>query len=363
MKNKTIVYAIIDWGLGHVTRSTPIIKRLIKDGNKVILVSYGKALSMIKQEYPECEILEVKDTQIRYPKFGFLFVFAIVLQIPKMVLGWVHERQQIKKIVKEYHADLIITEMRLGFWHKKIPSVLITHQLRFHLPKRLQWAGILGEWFNRIVFAHFDRVFVPDAAGNPNLSGILSHDSAISRHPKVRHIGCLSSVVPSENHVEEDIDYLISISGPEPQRTEFEKKVLSQLDRLDGKVVVTLGRPAENKNILRKDDKVTIYTHLNRADMNNMMQRAKHVICRSGYSTVMELLALSKSAMFIPTPGQTEQEYLGEIYREQGLFTSCSQEELDLGNLEFYPSEKLRAQKIPVNQLDTIVKELDSICL
>lgn len=362
MKNKTVVYAIIDWGLGHVTRSTPIIKRLIHDNNRVILVSYGKALSMLKQEFPDCTILEVKDTQIRYPKFGFLFVFAMVLQVPKMLIGWAHEHSQIKKIVKKYNADLIMTEMRLGFWHKNIPSVLITHQLRFHLPKRLQWATVLGIWFNRIVFTHFNRVFVPDAAGKPNLSGILSHDTAISRHPKVQHVGCLSSVTPSENDIEEDIDYLISISGPEPQRTEFEKKVCKQLDRLEGRILVTLGRPAEEKKILRQDENLTIYAHLNRSEMNEMMQRAKHVICRSGYSTVMELLALGKSAMFVPTPGQTEQEYLGKLYQDQGLFTCCSQDKLDFSDLKFYSSEMLKAQNIPVNQLDYIMKELDNIC-
>ncbi|MFA6618877.1 MAG: glycosyltransferase family protein [Candidatus Neomarinimicrobiota bacterium] len=362
MKNKTVVYALIDWGLGHVTRSTPIIRRLINDGNRVILVSYGRALAMLRQEFPECTILEVKDTQIRYPKLGFLFVFAIVFQIPKMLCGWAHERKHIKKIVKDYKADLIMTEMRLGFWHKKVPSVLITHQLRFHLPKGLRWAGIFGDCFNRIVFRHFDRVFVPDAAGKPNLSGILSHDTAISRHPKVRHIGCLSSLVPAVKPVEEDIDYLFSISGPEPQRTEFETIILDQLDKLEGKVVVTLGRPAEGNNIIRQDENVTIYAHLNRAEMNTIMQRAKRVICRSGYSTVMELLALGKSAMFVPTPGQTEQEYLATHYQEQGLFTSCRQEDLDLGSLKFYSDEKLREQNIPVNQLDSIMKKLDTLC-
>ena len=158
------------------------------------------------------------------------------------------------------------------------------------------------------------------------------------------------------------MDYMWSISGPEPQRTEFEKIVLNQLDRLKGKVVVTLGKPAEGKNIIREDDNVTIYAHLNRADMNNMMLRAKHVICRSGYSTVMELLALNKSAMFVPTPGQTEQEYLGPLYEEEGLFTSCSQDKLDMGNLRFFPSDKLKEQHIPVNQLDQIIEELDVIC-
>lgn len=240
---------------------------------------------------------------------------------------------------------------------------MITHQLRFYLPRGLQWAGIFGIWFNRLVFRHYDKIFVPDAAGKPNLSGVLSHDTAISRHPKVRHIGCLSSLVPAEKPVEEDIDYLFSISGPEPQRTEFEKIILDQLDKLQGKVVVTLGRPTEGNNIIREDDNISIYTHLNRADMNNMMRRAKHVVCRSGYSTVMELLALGKSAMFVPTPGQTEQEYLAAYYQEQGLFTYSKQEKLDLSNLEFFPHDKLRKQNIPVNKLDEISKELDRLCL
>ena len=137
MKNKTVIYAIIDWGLGHVTRSTPIIRRLINDGNRVILVSHGKALSMLKEEFPECVTRDVKDTQIAYPKFGWMFVFKIVSQVPKMLLGWRHERRQVKALVKEFNPDLIMTEMRLGFWNKKVPSVLITHQLRFHLPKHL----------------------------------------------------------------------------------------------------------------------------------------------------------------------------------------------------------------------------------
>ncbi|MCD6337681.1 MAG: glycosyltransferase, partial [Candidatus Marinimicrobia bacterium] len=150
MKNKTVIYAIIDWGLGHVTRSTPIIRRLIDDGNHVILISHGKALSMLKEEFPECVTRDVKDTQIVYPKFGWMFVFKIVSQVPKMLLGWQHERRQVQALIKEFNPDLIMTEMRLGFWDKKVPSVLITHQLRFHLPKRLTWAGIFGEWFNLI---------------------------------------------------------------------------------------------------------------------------------------------------------------------------------------------------------------------
>lgn len=362
MKNKTVIYAIIDWGLGHVTRSTPIIKRLINDGNKVILVSFGKALSMLKKEYPDCTIREVKDTQIEYPKFGWMFVFKIVSQIPKMLFGWHYERQQVKKLIKEFNADMIITEMRLGFWSGKIPSVLITHQLRFHLPKPLKKFMIFGEWFNRIVFRHFDKVFVPDAKGTPNLSGDLSHNSRISKHPKVEYIGCLSSVIPDEDQPEKDIDLFISISGPEPQRTQFEEKVFSQLDDVPGKVVVTLGKPETDQNIVKQTDHTIVYGHLDRKEMTSMMQRAKHIVSRSGYSTVMELLALKKSALFVPTPGQTEQEYLAEYYKQEGLYSYCTQDELDLKNIRIDTSRDIAKKHIPLNQLDHINELLESLC-
>ena len=362
MKNKTVIYAIIDWGLGHVTRSTPIIRRLIDDGNRVILVSHGKALSMLKEEFPDCIIRHVKDTQIAYPKFGWIFVFKMVSQVPKMLMGWRHERKQIKVLEKEFEPDLIMSEMRLGIWSKNTPSVLITHQLRFHLPKGLAWAGILGEWFNRIVFKHFNYIFVPDAEGEPNLSGNLSHNSRISRHPKVRYIGCLSSIVPDENSPEKDIDLLISISGPEPQRTQFEEKILGQLDSISGTGVVTLGTPAIGNNIVKKTNNVTIYSHLNRKAMNIMMQRAKHIICRSGYSSVMELLALKKSALFVPTPGQTEQEYLAEYYEKEGLFSHCTQDKLDLKDIHFNSDRRIAKEHIPINQLDFINELLESLC-
>lgn len=362
MKNKTVIYAIIDWGLGHVTRSTPIIKRLISDDNRVILVSHGKAISMLKEEFPDCIIRDVKDTQIAYPKFGWMFVFKIVSQVPKMLFGWHHERRQIKALVKEFNPDLIMTEMRLGFWSKKVPSVLITHQLRFHLPKHLAMFMIFGEWFNRIVFTHYNYVFVPDAEGEPNLSGDLSHNSRISLHPKVRHIGCLSSIVPDEDPPEQDIDILISISGPEPQRTQFEEKVLGQLDRISGQCIITLGKPATKKNIIKKTENITVYAHLNRKEMNNMMQRANVIVCRSGYSSVMELLALKKSALFVPTPGQTEQEYLAEYYEKQGLFSYCSQDKLDLKNIHINSHHRVAQEQIPINQLDHINELLESLC-
>ncbi len=96
--------------------------------------------------------------------------------------------------------------------------------------------------------------------------------------------------------------------------------------------------------------------------MNIMMQRAKHIICRSGYSSVMELLALKKSALFVPTPGQTEQEYLAEYYEKEGLFSHCTQDKLDLKDIHFNSDRRIAKEHIPINQLDFINELLESLC-
>jgi predicted glycosyltransferase len=44
----------------------------------------------------------------------------------------------------------------------------------------------------------------------------------------------------------------------------------------------------------------------------------------------MELAELGKKALFVPTPGQTEQMYLAQRYKNLGWFHSVSQQELDL---------------------------------
>lgn len=362
MENKTIFYAIINWGLGHATRSTPIIRHLLERGNRVILIAHGNALRLLRETFPECEYFDIRDQQIRYSRLSFLFVFKIVAQLPKMLLCWRYERRKVRELEKRLHPDLIISEMRLGVWSRRVPSVLITHQLRFFLPPALRWAAVFGEAFNRIVFRNYRYVFVPDAEGSTNLSGELSHKGKIARHSKVRYIGCLSSIEVPVTPVKEDLDLLISISGPEPQRSRFEAKVMEQLEELPGSVWIARGEPGAAKDKVLQDGRIRIFSHLDRQKMAEAMLKAKYIVCRSGYSTVMELLALGKNALFVPTPGQTEQEYLADYYRKQGVFHSCPQDKLDLSDLPPLPDNGLLKKTIPVNRLDHIEQLLDSLC-
>ncbi|MDN5873695.1 MAG: hypothetical protein L0H29_04850, partial [Sinobacteraceae bacterium] len=61
-----------------------------------------------------------------------------------------------------------------------------------------------------------------------------------------------------------------------------------------------------------------------------MLNRARVNITRSGYTKLMELATLGKRALFVPTPGQSEQEYLARLHCENGYVWSTTQDKLDI---------------------------------
>jgi uncharacterized protein (TIGR00661 family) len=161
--------------------------------------------------------------------------------------------------------------------------------------------------------------------------------------------------------VEEDIDYLFSVSGPEIQRTLFEEIILDQINLIPGKKVVVLGKP-EDEQSYDSIENTEIYNHVNRQKQNELLNRAKFVVCRSGYTTVMELVALKKPALMIPTPGQTEQEYLACHYKATGIFHIAMQDGLDLSAElnKIQNSVRPCMDHIPVNDTEAIRRLLSS---
>jgi hypothetical protein len=140
------------------------------------------------------------------------------------------------------------------------------------------------------------------------------------------YVGVLSDF--TRKKVKQDIDYLISISGPEPQRSLLEEKMFSQIHDLQGTVVVTLGKSEEQKKLHQNN--ITIYSFLTKEKREELLNRARLVISRSGYSTILDLAVLGKKALMIPTPGQIEQEYLGEYHTKKGMFYSVRQSSVEL---------------------------------
>jgi len=318
----------LSWGLGHATRDIPIIRELLTHEHKITIASRGPALTLLQKEFPECTFIHFPDYLAPYTKSRF-YVVKFTVYIP-IIISAIHvEEKTAHRLFKENKYDLIISDNRFGVYSQDAPSFFISHQLRFSAPLIVSFAEELAQTFNSHFHEKFTRVIVPDNSPETvSLSGKLSQNTRQATLKRIYYAGILSSI--RKLNVEKDIDFLISISGPGPQRTMLEKVIMKQIQKLSGKKMVLLGRPAEDFEY-KMDSLTTVKSYAGREEMSVLMNRAKFIISRSGYTTVMEIAELGKKhCLFIPTPGQTEQEYLSQYYQEKGWFYSKSQYSLDI---------------------------------
>jgi uncharacterized protein (TIGR00661 family) len=297
----------LDWGLGHATRCIPIIRALLGSDYEVVIAASGPSAVLLKAEFPLCTHLASPAAQFSYSRKRMLFALSIIAQIPKLFKLAKQETQWLKKVVQEYNVRLIISDNRFGMYHHKIPSVFITHQLGLK-------SGI-SKWIDQFIqqrkyktIRHFTECWVPDIQGSGSLAGELSHPRNLPDIP-IHFIGVLSRM-QCEPGKDENGKILIVLSGPEPQRTIFEEIINEQLPALNEKIVFVRGLPGAGKTIARSAN-TEYYDHLPADRLSEEVNKASLVICRSGYSSIMDLLKLGKKGIYVPTPGQPEQEYLG----------------------------------------------------
>ncbi|MBN1893609.1 hypothetical protein JW906_03895 [bacterium] len=329
MHSKTFLYFVLDWGLGHATRSIALIRAILDQGHRVVIVSTGRSLSLLRREFTGCTCIDLPDYHIRYSRYRPFLVPHLIAQVPGILIRIHREQRRTEKLASRYGADYIVSDNRYGCFSKNLPSFLMTHQLRFHLPRQIAWSAWMSEWFNRFQFRHYRKVFIPDEAAAPNLSGELSHRGRIAGNRKLFYAGPLSSLKACKTGGE-GIGFLFIVSGPEPQRTHLEELLLDQAADLPGRKVMVLGKPESDHSGISRERGFEIYPHVTRSRMAAFICRAQYIIGRSGYSTIMDLAASGKKAILLPTPGQTEQEYLARHVRESGLFFSLEQKNLDL---------------------------------
>ena len=319
---KTVLVAPLDWGLGHATRCIPIIYGLLKEGHKVLVAAEGPIKILLQQEFQDIEYLPLKGYGINYNKTQSSLSFKIMLQIPKILKAISFERRWLKEIIIKNKIDIVISDNRFGLYNKKVFSIFITHQL-------LIKSSYLQEWLQKLnyqLISKFNECWVPDFSTIPGLAGELSHPKTMPAIP-VRYIGWLSRFKKSEEKEEKHL--LVLLSGPEPQRTILEKKIVVQLEKYLQPVLIVRGLPG-NKSSLETKSNVNYINHLPSKELEEVILHATFVIARSGYSSVMDLLKLKKKAIFIPTPGQTEQEYLSQHLLKQKLAYCINQETFDL---------------------------------
>ena len=320
---KTVLVCPLDWGLGHATRCIPIIRVLIEHKFKVIIGSDDLPLELLRQEFPEIPFITLKGYNIRYPQNGSM-TWKMIASIPKILSTIIKEHKILKKIISDYKIDIVISDNRYGLWNKKIKSIFITHQLKILSPNRNKFIEKLIQKINFFFIKKYDECWIPDFEGEENLSGLLSHDAKIKKN--VYFVGPLSRFEKaSENENLEFIyDFTAIISGPEPQRTIFENLIMNQTKDSSIKGNIILGKP--NENIVSKlNENVHLFSHLKASELQKMILQSNVIICRSGYSSIMDLCQLNKKAILVPTPGQTEQEYLAEFLKEKKYFYTTNQ--------------------------------------
>ncbi|MBP6759373.1 MAG: glycosyltransferase [Flavobacterium sp.] len=322
--NKTILIAPLNWGLGHATRCIPIIKALQENDYVPIIASDGIALELLRKEFPYLKSLELPSYQIEYAKNGKNFKWKLLQNCPKMIEAVLEEKKTIKKWVKKYSIDGIISDNRLGVFSQKVPSVFITHQLNV-MTGSTTW---ITSKLHQHIIKKYAECWVPDFEGIPNLSGKLGHIK--KSNFDIKYIGPLSRIQKKE--IPKRYDLMIVLSGPEPQRGLLEEKLKKEVLHYKGNVVFIKGI-IEKEQQKEEIDNVTSYNFMNSRQLEQTFNESEIVLCRSGYTTIMDLAKLGKKAYFIPTPGQYEQEYLAEKMKEEGLVPYSKQNDFKMENL------------------------------
>ena len=321
-----VLLAPLDWGLGHATRCIPIARELINRGCEPWFACDGSQLVLLQAEFPQLNFLPLAGYRVRYAKTAPGLLWQMIRQSPRLLQVIKKEHEWLKQSVERYGFNAVISDNRYGLHHPGIRSIFITHQLTIKSPLG-RWSESLLRRKNYGYINQFDECWVPDAEGNDNIAGELSHPSQLPQ-TRVRYIGPLSRF--EKMNIDERKDHLLFIlSGPEPQRTILENKIIHDVAAYGGTATIVRGLPG-HESLIPSTNMLRFYNHLPADALNKEIAQADHVISRSGYSTVMDLAVMNKKSILIPTPGQTEQEYLGKYLMEKKLAYCISQNEFVL---------------------------------
>ena len=353
---KNILICPLNWGLGHATRCVPIIRTLLDLGHDVIIAADKAPLAFLQKEFPNLKFIKLPGFEPAYSK-GNSQVFKLLKSIPNALINFKKEHKAIEKIVDDYNIDLIISDNRFGCWSKKVRSIYITHQLHIQVPKSLKWTYPIVNLFHKTYINRYDELWIPDVEDEPSLSGKLSHPADVKI--KTQYIGFLSRFT---SEIKDDIkifEYLVILSGPEPQRTIFENIIIKQASEIDGNIAILGARPELETNSYTQTRNVYYFNHVDDVMFRKIVSKSRRIVCRGGYSSLMDLININRNAYLVPTPGQTEQEYLAKYLTEKGLFNYCKQKDFKLKNVKI-PKIDLKNQFKTKDALENILKETTS---
>lgn len=322
-----ILVAPLNWGLGHASRCVPLIERLLSEGHEVVLGGDGESLTLLKKHFPALRVLPLAPLNLRYSTRGRQ-VLAMLRALPRIIRSARMDNRMLANYLRYEPFDQIISDNRFGLYllhksqftnHKsprlcrstEITTTYITHQLTIALPRPWRWLEpLVARWHRRII-SRYDECWIPDEQ-QPGLAGRLSHPSVLPANAK--YIGVLSRFSGKTFVPDKTYQVVAVLSGLEPQRTLFEQSLLRRYENADESVLIVRGRMQDPPTVVRHGN-ITIAPWLDDSHLAAYMLGAKRIICRSGYSSVMDMYALGvmQKVEWHPTPGQPEQEYLAEV--------------------------------------------------
>jgi hypothetical protein len=337
-KKLRVLIAPLDWGLGHATRCMRVADFLLENKWEVAWAHCGRSGELLRKHYPDLDHFKLEGAQINYPANSSVLA-SIIRQGPGFLRSVGKENKKLEELCKAEHFDLIISDNRYGLHHDHVPSVMISHQLNIQLPGLM--GNIATSWATRKVIERaldpFEEIWVPDSHVY-RFSGSLSENDKLNS--KTQLVGLLSrfqSRVEWDESCELLWDYLkdlelpniFLISGPQPAATAFAENLKNEALHLELPGLMAQGKPEDVDQIENVQDLI-LASHLPDAVFDRLIQRAEIIICRSGYSTLMDISVYGKKALLIPTPGQTEQEYLADLFTQRKWSHSVPEKELDL---------------------------------
>ena len=359
-KIHNILICPLEWGLGHAGRMIPLAEKLRDTGNNIFIGAGNEHLSFFRNELTGL-------TYINFPGFrpcysGFLPQYlALLFRTPILIYHIILEHFRLKKIINENAIDIVISDNRFGLWNRKVKTVYVTHMPLIPFPKLFSFLEFTGIILHRAVMKKYSFCFIPDLPGDLNMSGRLSH--GVKLPGNVRYIGLLSRFTglnssPEDNPAGFD-HYTIILSGPEPQREILKQKLTGIFKGKEAQVIILEGKPGDTTRMVRTDNIISC-NHLPSRQIKEVITGSRGIITRSGYTTIMELISLNCKALLIPTPGQTEQEYLASYLSEKGWFTTISQKNINGGLVlpsvkSGWPPEIIEQSRL---LLDKALKEL-----
>ena len=324
---RKVIVAPLNWGLGHASRCIPVIKALQKEQLTPVIASDGAALELLQKEFPKLESIELPSYKISYGKY---LKWSLFKKIPVIIKTIRREQRVIHQYLEKNNAVVgIISDNRFGVRSSDLPSVYITHQINVK-------SGLLSpitRYFHQGIIKKFDECWIPDDEDS-RFSGELSLSKKLFNQ---KYIGVLSRL--QKKDVKKTLDLLIVLSGPEPNRTQLEEKLIEKFYNSNLKICLVQGKIEPRETTVELGNLQMINFALTEK-LEFLLNASKQVICRSGYSSVMDLITLGKSAILIPTKNQNEQEYLAQYLNKKGYFSMISEDRIVTQKFEVFDGLK-----------------------